>query len=1308
MNWKKLILWIPALTVLVILTLTLGALLLVKTSPRVRKVILAKVSRHLSQPIGKQVAIGDFRLHLRNFGLEFFEVVVHGREAQSAPPLLHIQRLTVDIHFASALLGQLYLRKLLIDRPVVHISTDSSSKNHPAEPKSEPSRSVETVFDLAVEECVVKDGVIYFNNVNAQLAAEIRNLQLRTEFDPAVDSYRGFLRYSPGKILFGDYTPVPHELETTFVMTPHNFTVEKLAVTGGQSRIIGHGSLENFDSPEVAAAYEVQLSAEDLAHILKNSSLIGGTAHINGSLNYRRSQNYSFLKSAVLSGDISSPVLQFRVPTGTTEMREVKAAYQLASGALQVRDIGAQALGGSLKVNLAIRDIGGASHSALHAHLHEISLGQLQSITQQSWRPEAHLRGKINADADASWNHAFSDLAVRTDVFVKGAIGQSPLSGALHGRYAANRQMEVRNSYIRTPETSLTVNGKVGSHSQLEVALHSSDLHELELFVANVTAAFTGKPPRKLDLHGSGSLTGSVTGVVAAPRLQGKLELHSPQMAGTSWRFLRSDIDLDPSEFRLQNAALEATNHGKINFNFYAGLNEWGYESTNPFQLEISASQIAVADLLSVANLPCPVSGVLSGKASVTGSGRRPLGRGEFSVADGKIFSEPTESLNLGFRADERAVHSSLLVRLLAGAAQADLTLDPETSTYQVQLQSDNIRLEQLHTLKERNLPIRGALSLHASGQGIITSSPEAKATLRISELQFEQQAIPEMAIEASIHNGLAEAVLNSTSASAQLKGGGMVEIKPPYVADLHLDTSRFSFAPLLAIYAPALSGTLRAETQLHASLSGPLANAKQLEGHANFEGLTVSYHDFHLDAAKPIRVDYQNGILALEPTSIEGRGVDLQAGATVPLSDPGKMEYLLRGTVDLGIAQILQPDLTCTGKIQFDLDSRTPVPGSEFYGELRIQDAGLHTLAFPLGLDKTNGILSIGRRRIEIKSFEGQSGGGTVTARGGLTFRPSLQVDLGVTGKNIRLRYPEGVRAILDSNLTLAGDQQESKLSGTVEVQRLSLTPDFDLDNLIRQFNEQELSASPGELARHVHLDVALESASEIDVVSTQVSLQGNANLRVAGTVAEPVVLGRANLIGGDLFLGGNRYVMQNGAIDFVNPLRTEPLLNVRAKTKINQYVINLNVEGPADRLNVTFTSEPPLAPLDIINLLAFGNTTEPSGGNPLTTGAMGAQSALVQGLGNAVSNRVQRFVGLSYFSVNPALGSSNQNTGARVVVQHRVASNLVVTYSADVTSTQDQAMQLEYRINSRWSLSGVRDQNGGFGATVSYHKIF
>jgi translocation and assembly module TamB len=239
------------------------------------------------------------------------------------------------------------------------------------------------------------------------------------------------------------------------------------------------------------------------------------------------------------------------------------------------------------------------------------------------------------------------------------------------------------------------------------------------------------------------------------------------------------------------------------------------------------------------------------------------------------------------------------------------------------------------------------------------------------------------------------------------------------------------------------------------------------------------------------------------------------------------------------------------------------------------------------------------------------------------------------------------------------------------------------------------------------VRLNVNLQSASQMDVASSKVSLSGTANLRLVGTAEEPVVLGRASLNGGDLFVGGNRYVLQNGAIDFVNPLRTEPIVNAQIKTKISQYDITLNLQGPIERMRTTYSSEPPLPAADITNLLAFGHTAEAGGPNTGTLGNLGAQSVLVQGLG-AVSNRVEKFAGLSYFSIDPTLGGSDQNAGARVVIQERVTSNLVVTYSTDVTSTQRQAIQLEYTFNPRWSVSGVRDQNGGFGATANFHKVF
>jgi hypothetical protein len=74
--------------------------------------------------------------------------------------------------------------------------------------------------------------------------------------------------------------------------------------------------------------------------------------------------------------------------------------------------------------------------------------------------------------------------------------------------------------------------------------------------------------------------------------------------------------------------------------------------------------------------------------------------------------------------------------------------------------------------------------------------------------------------------------------------------------------------------------------------------------------------------------------------------------------------------------------------------------------------------------------------------------------------------------------------------------------------------------------------------------------------------------------------------------------------------------------------------------------------------------------------------------------------------FSIDPQLGSSQQNPGARVAIRQRVTSNIFVTFSTDVTSTDSQVVQLEYQVNRKTSFSAVRDQNGGFSFETTFRK--
>jgi translocation and assembly module TamB len=394
----------------------------------------------------------------------------------------------------------------------------------------------------------------------------------------------------------------------------------------------------------------------------------------------------------------------------------------------------------------------------------------------------------------------------------------------------------------------------------------------------------------------------------------------------------------------------------------------------------------------------------------------------------------------------------------------------------------------------------------------------------------------------------------------------------------------------------------------------------------------------------------------------------------------------------------LFDPDVTSSGQLSFNINSYGARSDPNVRGEVQIANANFTMADMPVGLSKGNGTLALTGDRLNITNFEGVVGGGKVTARGGVAYHPSLQFDLALSGQGIRLLYPDGVREGLSVNLALTGTPEQATLRGQVNVDQLSFAPDFDLSSLT-SFASGGAEEPPSRgFAANLQLNVAVRSTQNVNLVSRTMSASGSANLRVTGTAAQPVLLGRINLTGGDLIFQGNRYILQGGVIDFVNPSRTEPNVNASVTTTIQQYNIGLRFEGPLDRLRTSYSSNPALPPADIINLIAFGKTQEAANATG-TTANLTAEQSIASAVSGQVTSRVQRFVGLSQLSVDPTLGSSQQNAGALITVQKRVTSKIFVTFQTDVTSTQQDVIQLQYQATPRVSLSGTRDQNGGFG---------
>ncbi len=335
-------------------------------------------------------------------------------------------------------------------------------------------------------------------------------------------------------------------------------------------------------------------------------------------------------------------------------------------------------------------------------------------------------------------------------------------------------------------------------------------------------------------------------------------------------------------------------------------------------------------------------------------------------------------------------------------------------------------------------------------------------------------------------------------------------------------------------------------------------------------------------------------------------------------------------------------------------------------------------------------------------------AGGGTVSATGSMTYGHEPSFNLAVNARSVWIRYPEGLRSVLSGQLNLQGNTSSSVLTGRVLVDRLSFTQAFDLSNFAGYFSEDSNGEPHSAFERGMRLNVGVLSAQDLNLASSKLSMGGAANLSVVGTFADPVILGRISLTSGEVLFLSKRFEVQSGTIEFANPTRTEPVLNLHITTTIEQYNLTLALTGPVQRLRTNYTSGPALPPADIIHLLAFGNTAEEAASALSSSMTSSAESVLAQGVSSQVAGKIENVTGISQLTIDPLAANSQGNPGAQIAIQERVTGSLLLTFSTDVTQTQSETVELQYQLNKRLSLTVLRDQNGGYGIDLRLHKEF
>lgn len=1320
MNRKKLI-WRITVGIMSLAVMTAAAILGIVHTDAFRRFVLKEIVRKAETSLGVRLSVEKMEIDWRPLVLDFYGITLHGKENASSAPLFAADRLRVGLKIISLLRANVDLAEIIIDRPVAHLYVDSNeNSNLPRRPagssprSSSPKAAWNDLLNLAIQHLEINSGRLFYNDAEMPLSAELLDFRTQIYYNRIVPEYRGILAYAHGRVAFEDFKPIAHGLQLTFEAGRAGMVVDPITVTADESTLTAHAKLADFDDLHVTGTYDGVLSTEEVLRITNNGSIATGLVSLAGRFAYHHETNKSWAESTTLDGKLTSPQIRFAVGQKSVSAQSLRGEYRMQDGNLHVRNVEADSLGGRLTANYDLLRLGRTASSRLGGSIQNASLEKMNDAIPGSLQT-IRLVGRVDGTLQATWSARIQDAVARLHVIVRnpnGAVAQNasiPLSGLIDAEYDGARQSaSFGKSYVTAGSTSATVSGVLSKQSRLNAEVSTSDLHELGALVSVFAegSASSGNTPWLSQIRGSARFEGQVLGSPSNPRVQGRLSANNLEIQDTRWRLLRVNLDAASTNISLRNGSASDSQSGQLTFSLDAGLRDWSFSCSGPLSVQLTAKSISIDEVQHFMQTSYPVSGMIAANISVHGSEENPEGQGSLQISRATAWNEPLDDFAANFHGDGNSIQSNIQVAAPAGHLTAEITYQPRLHWYDAVLRSTGVKLDNLQSEQIRSLGVSGSVMFSAAGHGSL-SNPQLTANLQIPQLRIRDWGLSDVQAQLNCADRHANFILNSKAEQTSIQAKGEVALSGEYAASASMDIHEIPVAVILAKYLTQ-SQKIQGEADMHADLEGPLKNPQAIVAELEIPKLNFAYQATNLALVRPLKLKYAKGLATLEEAQFRGTGTNLTVAGTIPVKSAQALNVAANGTIDLSLLQGFAPDVRSSGHLDLNLSARGELKQPAIQGQIHLVDARLAAENIPVGLEGVNGLIQVSGHRMDIAQFSGAAGGGTISAHGFMTYGEPSSFNLTLDLQGVRLRYPEGIRSIWNGNLALSGSQADSHLTGRIFVGRVSFTQQFDLANFLSQFGTNASTAPSSPLARNMKLNIAAATAQEVSLTNSKVSVDGSANLTVIGTLADPVVLGRTTLTNGEMFFKGKRYEIQSGTIEFANPVRTTPVLNLNVATTVQQYNIRINFVGPLNQLRTNYTSDPPLPSADIINLVAFGKTSAQAASSPSTPATLGAESVLAQGVTSQVSEKIERLAGISQLTIDPLAGNSQTNPGSRVAIQQRISGSVLLTFSTDVTSTQNQSIQVQYQAKKNLSISVLRDQYGGYAADVRIHKSF